>query len=408
MFVVATLSASRQGHASSHARRPAELLSLVRSPLPEYHIEEHYLPAQHDWRDVGGKSYVTTDVNQHIPEYCGSCWVHGTVAALNDRVKVMRGGAFPDVMLSRQALINCIPDDSRNKSKPPPGCNGGDAWMVHSYLTNSTVGDETCQPYEARNGVCNLAGVCRNCASDKKEGCWGVPSFTGFGVSEYGTVSGEKAMMKEILARGPIVCGVVSDGPFLHNYSQNAGKHEGVYIDRSKHTPDDIDHDVSVTGWGVTRSGVKYWIIRNSWGTYWGEGGWFRLERGINSLMIEEQCDWAVPSFGQLEERLDGPRGLLGDYNDGLRATSMDASQRPTRTWPIGWAGLSLLQSEQPSLFQAPPAAPATSRVQLLAAGAAGFAVAVAAMLAAGGHKFWVVRRPAKEEEALTTPYAAH
>jgi hypothetical protein len=46
---------------------------------------------------------------------------------------------------------------------------------------------------------------------------------------------------------------------------------------------------VEVVGFGV-ENGVKYWVIRNHWGSYWGEKGFFRLIRGINNLWIEHNC----------------------------------------------------------------------------------------------------------------------
>ena len=76
-------------------------------------VAEKDLPTNFDWRDVNGRNMVTSDVNQHIPQYCGSCWIHGTTAALNDRIKVMRNARFPDVMLARQVLMNCVPSPNK-------------------------------------------------------------------------------------------------------------------------------------------------------------------------------------------------------------------------------------------------------------------------------------------------------
>merc|ERR1719491_1256008 len=175
--------------------------------------------------------------------------------------------------------------------------------------------DETCLPYQARNMGCEPINVCRNCKPGTA-GCYAVKNYIGYGVSSYGTVKGEDAMMKEIYARGPIVCSFATDGPFMYNFSQTAIQNEGVYRTTEIKNASQIDHNMEVAGWGVTESGVKYWVIRNSWGTYWGEAGWLKLERGVNTLMSESDCDWAVPTFDGLDEALAG--STLGSYKEGL------------------------------------------------------------------------------------------
>jgi Papain family cysteine protease len=54
-----------------------------------------------------------------------------------------------------------------------------------------------------------------------------------------------------------------------------------------------VDHDIEVVGWGE-EDGVPFWHIRNSWGTFWGELGFFRLERGKNALQIESGDCWCA------------------------------------------------------------------------------------------------------------------
>ena len=85
---------------------------------------------------------------------------------------------------------------------------------------------------------------------------------------EYADIEGdtvkeqEERMMAEIYQRGPIACGIsVTDELYKHYKG-------GVFFDKTNATQ--IDHDISVVGYGVDKpTGLKYWLIRNSWGTYW-------------------------------------------------------------------------------------------------------------------------------------------
>jgi len=79
----------------------------IHSPLPHDTLNLLELPTSFDWRNVGGKNYVSVARNQHIPQYCGACWAFGSLSALNDRIKIMRRNQWPDIVLSPQHMISC-------------------------------------------------------------------------------------------------------------------------------------------------------------------------------------------------------------------------------------------------------------------------------------------------------------
>ena len=61
-------------------------------PLPHEYINETDLPETFNWGDVNGMSYLTHSLNQHIPQYSGSCWAFVAMSTLVDRIKIARRG----------------------------------------------------------------------------------------------------------------------------------------------------------------------------------------------------------------------------------------------------------------------------------------------------------------------------
>lgn len=92
-------------------------------------------------------------------------------------------------------------------------------------------------------------------------------------------------MMNEIHQRGPISCAIANTLE-LEKYQK------GIFVDKTG--TKDLNHVVSIVGWGEEK-GIPYWYVRNSWGSYWGEDGFFRIIRGENNLGIEERCHFGIP-----------------------------------------------------------------------------------------------------------------
>lgn len=98
-------------------------------------------------------------------------------------------------------------------------------------------------------------------------------------------------MKAEIYKNGPIGCGVDA----TDNFDKYTG---GVYSEHILFPQ--INHEISVVGWGKDpKTGEEFWLGRNSWGTYWGESGYFKMKMGNKSenLAIETDCTAATPSF---------------------------------------------------------------------------------------------------------------
>jgi cathepsin X len=268
-----------------------ERKNQVMSAVPHDTLDMIQMPESFDWRNVNGKSFASVARNQHIPQYCGACWAFASLSAVNDRIKIMRKDKWPEIVLSPQHMLSCGNAGS---------CFGGNHFLAYKWLTDEGNVDETCAPYQAQDFTterhnswgqtvhdhnCTPERVCKDCKHSG--GCSAVENPKKYQISEYGQVKGEDNIKKEIKARGPVACGVAVTDSFMKHYKG------GVFEDMTGERK--IRHVVSLLGWGVADDGTKYWVGRNSWGTYWGENGFFKIVRGKNNLRIEDECAWAVP-----------------------------------------------------------------------------------------------------------------
>jgi len=208
------------------------------------------LPSAFDWRDHGG---VTSIKNQGA---CGSCWAFGTVGPLEANIKIKDG---IEENLAEQYLFSCNTDGW--------DCDGG--WWAHDYHwwkkppSESEAGAvyEAGFPYVAWDAPC----------SGPYSHPYRIDSWTFVG-SEYGVPSTE-AIKQAIYDHGPVAAAICVGSAFQ-------GYGGGVFATNETCTYT-VNHAIVLVGWDDNQ-GV--WILRNSWGSYWGESGYMRIRYGISKV----------------------------------------------------------------------------------------------------------------------------
>ena len=269
--------ASPEKQKNSHLQRKLEtFFHLTRDE------HDHHLPENFFFGSVDGVNYLSLVINQHLPQYCGSCWAQSTASALSDRINFLITKNQPRIKLSAQYLINC---------NGVGGCHGGFHDRVYEYIQKHGIAEEGCQPYTAyqpKEQQCTALQQCMLCSwvGSSVTSCTDQP-YRRWRVKEFGQLNSTEEIKREIFARGPVTCKMrVTDG--FRTYKG------GVYSEEITET--ETNHTVSLVGFGKEKAtGREYWIVRNSWGTQWGEDGYFRIQTGKDNLLMETRCFYGVP-----------------------------------------------------------------------------------------------------------------
>jgi cathepsin X len=255
-----------------------DVAEVVKSTRPHHYIKKSDLPETYDLRNTG---LLTLDLNQHIPQYCGSCWAHSAMSSIADRMKIMSGGKQRDIIPSVQALINCGNAGS---------CNGGDSNAANRWVYQNGIPDLSCQQYQAKNMECTKEALCQNCDYGTGE-CYAVEDYPIIEVEEYGVANGDDEIMAEIYARGPVSAYI--DATCIEDYPVGT---INMYDTCSRMT----NHAIQLNGWG-TENGTDFWWARNSWGRYYQVDGFFKVVRG--GRYQPKQGYWAVPKMTETEPK---------------------------------------------------------------------------------------------------------
>uniref|UniRef100_A0A7S3ISI1 Peptidase C1A papain C-terminal domain-containing protein n=1 Tax=Strombidium inclinatum TaxID=197538 RepID=A0A7S3ISI1_9SPIT len=208
------------------------------------------MPHYWDWRDHFGVSPVKDQGS------CGSCWTFSTVGALEAHSQLKFGYTNT---YSEQQLVDCAGDFDNN------GCDGGLPSHAFEYVYHAGgISTETAYPYFAED---------HNCTVDS--GSFDITVHGSYNITE----GDENELQKAVYHAGPVsVAYQVVDG--FKDY------HSGVYTsDTCNSTTQDVNHAVLAVGYG-REAGLDYWLIKNSWGTEWGAGGFFKIERNANMCGI--------------------------------------------------------------------------------------------------------------------------
>uniref|UniRef100_A0A914BZG9 Uncharacterized protein n=1 Tax=Acrobeloides nanus TaxID=290746 RepID=A0A914BZG9_9BILA len=207
------------------------------------------LPKNFDWRD----SKIVTPVKDQ--GQCGSCWAFATIAVVEAQI-VKKTGQYQN--LSEQELVDCALN---------LGCNGGAPSLALTYIELNGIANETTYPYEAKDQKCQ--------ANIKGDNRGHIDTWACIDLDE-------DSAAYWLTKIGPIVYDIwVPDAL----YSYKSGVLWPSELDCLVGITKFAAHAVTIVGFGE-ENGVPYWLIKNSWGSDWGDNGYFKIHRGDKACAI--------------------------------------------------------------------------------------------------------------------------
>ncbi|CAL5408946.1 unnamed protein product [Camellia sinensis] len=230
--------ASRNGY----KRQSIEVMS-VSKPTSFRYANVTVVPSIMDWRKKGAVTPVK-DQGQ-----CGCCWAFSAVASM-EGINQLKTGKL--VSLSEQEIVDC---DVKGVDQ---GCYGGLMDSAFQFIKqNKGLTTEVNYPYVGQDGTCNSKKAAT--PSAKITGYEDVPS------------NNEKALLQAV-ANHPVSVAIEASGYNFQFYSS------GIFTGTCG---TNLDHGVTAVGYGAIANGTKYWLIKNSWGSGWGENGYIRMKKDI-------------------------------------------------------------------------------------------------------------------------------